>query len=146
MEHMAPCGQIRIKRIQPLAIRPFGGNARVIHQRVQPAIQFAADFLDRFDGFARVGQINLHMVFLTTTPRAFFRKRMARTGDHPPALGIEILHGCMADATAGTGQQHGFASVILGHFDPRSLLDLNLCTAALKYNHLAQPPATINRE
>src|SRR5689334_10217719 len=45
------------------------------------------------------------MIFGSGLPRAIFRKRMPRAGDHPPSGGGKALDRSMADASAGAGKK-----------------------------------------
>ena len=117
MEHLAPIHQVGVQRAQPLSIRPLRRDTGVVDQCVKATIQL---FLDDPNGIYRiggVGQIQLHVIFASTAPWAFFGYGMTRTGNDPPTFKIEPAHGCVTNPTAGSGQKKCLLS--FGH-DPGS--------------------------
>ena len=113
MEHLAPIHQVSVQRAQPLSIRPLRRNTGVVDQRIEASIQFILNDPNSINRICGVGQVHLHVIFTSSAPGTFFRDRVARTGDDPPAFKIEPAHGCMADTAACTSQKKGLLS--LGH-------------------------------
>ena len=61
---------------------------------------------------AGLGEIDLDVIFRSHLPRAVFRERVARAGDHPPAGRREALDGGVADAAACSGEQKRAARLV----------------------------------
>ena len=108
LEDGFPIGDRRVDGSQPHAALGLRRNARIVDERVEPALGKALPhFADgRFD-IVRVREVELEMIFRSHLPRAVLGKGMARAGDDTPARRGKSLHGRVADAPRGAGQQHG---------------------------------------
>ena len=79
---------------------------------MQLAVQAVLDLVDCARGVVGIGEVDLDVILGSRFPRAVFRERMARAGDHAPTGGGKPLDGRMPDPTAGSGQQQGAARLV----------------------------------
>ena len=108
MEHLSPSAQIGGQGRQTRAIWPFGADARVVHKRVQPAIDLRLNHLECRDGFVGAGKVDLDVILFAPRPRAARVKGLTRTGQHPPTFRRKPLDGGVPYASRGAGENDGF--------------------------------------
>src|SRR5262249_8421125 len=112
-----------VDRAQPLAVRPFGRDRRIVDQGVESAAgQASADLLDAAADVDRVGEVELDVVLAAARPRAQGAERLAREGGDAPAGGAELLDRGVADAAARPGQDQGARVVVQGCRFHRTIL------------------------
>jgi hypothetical protein len=110
LEHLAPGIDIAVQAAEPFLERGLRADRGIVHQGVDRLVaEHLQRFLDEMLGVGGLREIGGDVMGPVGIGLALFRNGFARAGHDAPAFGAEALHGRMADAAAGTGQDHGLA-------------------------------------